>query len=1059
MWGLVSMDVASVRKGLNLHDNHHEWVARPPAWFPRFGLRAFAAPVVFVFTVVMTLAATAGAQTPDNAMAKRWWNVLTPEEMVAALHGDDATPAEAAAAKKMYAGLDGETKRLVNAAAAAIYGEGGFASVGAWWESLDCRLMRVAAGDGDTADASSAYCTHYPGSGAAKILGAAEKAQVDEVGQALLGRSDPGVYPADNAMAKRWWNVLTPEEMVAALHGDDATPAEAAAAKKMYAGLDGETKRLVNAAAAAIYGEGGFASVGAWWESLDCRLMRVAAGDGDTADASSAYCTHYPGSGAAKILGAAEKAQVDEVGQALLGRSDPGVYPADNAMAKRWWNVLTPEEMVAALHGDDATPAEAAAAKKMYAGLDAETKRLVNAAAAAIYGEGGFASVGAWWESLDCRLMRVAAGDGDTADASSAYCTHYPGSGAAKILGAAEKAQVDEVGQALLGRSDPGVYPADNAMAKRWWNVLTPEEMVAALHGDDATPAEAAAAKKMYAGLDAETKRLVNAAAAAIYGEGGFASVGAWWESLDCRLMRVAAGDGDTADASSAYCAHYPGSGAAKILGAAEKAQVDEVGQALLGRSDPGVYPPFSVDKIVKVLLPETTRARLASTVDAVRARVGTGLDGSPETKALNIGGAGGWLQAFETHGPQLEEDGFEAARLLAGSSFVLPLNAADGGSSTVPGGAVFWGSGDWRDLSGADSGVSWDGRMTSGHLGADMRLSRNLLAGLSMSLSRGRFDYKEGKGSANTGTYETTLTSVHPYAGLILSPGVELWALAGYGRGDVDIKDDQKGLQTGDLTQTSGAAGVEGEVFSSDDVVEGGRTTVHIRADGSFARAKMDGSDTLASISVDVRRLRASLEARHAHAMAESAILTPSVEVGLRSDGGDGATGTGVEIGSALSYRDTALGLTLEVRGRALTGHGGDTKEWGIGGLIRKDSGGDGLGLSLSIAPGLGAVHGGAGSSLRKGSLAVADGGQDEVGGHLVTEAGYGLSALSGRGLVTPYAAVTLSEDGGRSYRAGSRLQLLGSSAALSLEGAHRQVYDDDNAEYELMLRASMSW
>ena len=58
--------------------------------------------------------------------------------------------------------------------------------------------------------------------------------------------------------------------------------------------------------------------------------------------------------------------------------------------------------------------------------------------------------------------------------------------------------------------------------------------------------------------------------------------------------MCVAAGDGNTADPMSSYCAHYPGSGAAKILNDAEKMFVDTVGMALLGRDDPGVYPPAS---------------------------------------------------------------------------------------------------------------------------------------------------------------------------------------------------------------------------------------------------------------------------------------------------------------------------------------------------------------------------------------------------------------------------------------------------------------------------------
>ena len=47
-------------------------------------------------------------------------------------------------------------------------------------------------------------------------------------------------------------------------------------------------------------------------------------------------------------------------------------------------------------------------------------------------------------------------------------------------------------------------------------------------------------------------------------------------------LMRVAADAGTTANPSSSYCAHYPGSGAAKILVDAEKMFVDTVGMALL---------------------------------------------------------------------------------------------------------------------------------------------------------------------------------------------------------------------------------------------------------------------------------------------------------------------------------------------------------------------------------------------------------------------------------------------------------------------------------------------
>jgi hypothetical protein len=296
----------------------------------------FRTPVSLLVLALLALAGCQQAVTtadddapPDIAYAMRWWNVLNGDQMVAALYGSTATAEQAAAAKKPYSMLDDETKGKVNAAAKRIRGDKTFFTVGAWWESLNCELMRVAAGDGNTHDPSSAYCRHYPGSDfpAAKILGDAEKKFVDKIGMALLGWNDPGVYPPDYDYAMRWWNVLNADQMVAALYGDEATADEAEYAKKMYADLDPITKGRVNRAAMAIGGADTHDSVGAWWESLDCQLMRIAAGDGNTHDPSSAYCAHYPGSDHAKILSDDALAHVNRVGMALLGRDDPGTYP------------------------------------------------------------------------------------------------------------------------------------------------------------------------------------------------------------------------------------------------------------------------------------------------------------------------------------------------------------------------------------------------------------------------------------------------------------------------------------------------------------------------------------------------------------------------------------------------------------------------------------------------------------------------------------------------------------------------------------------------------------
>ena len=149
-----------------------------------------------LFLTVVVLAGCRHAHLPaarDVDYAMRWWNTLNAEQMVAALYGTEATSAQAAAAKMMYDDLDGVTKAKVNEAAAEIYTHGGHSSVIEWWESLDCRLMRIAAGDGNTADPSSAYCAHFPDyvPEGGKELSEAAQAHVRMVGTALLGLGYP----------------------------------------------------------------------------------------------------------------------------------------------------------------------------------------------------------------------------------------------------------------------------------------------------------------------------------------------------------------------------------------------------------------------------------------------------------------------------------------------------------------------------------------------------------------------------------------------------------------------------------------------------------------------------------------------------------------------------------------------------------------------------------------------------------------------------------------------------------------------------------------------------
>ena len=50
----------------------------------------------------------------------------------------------------------------------------------------------------------------------------------------------------------------------------------------------------------------------------------------------------------------------------------------------------------------------------------------------------------------------------------------------------------------------------------------------------------------------------------------------------------------------------------------------------------------------------------------------------------------------------------------------------------------------------------------------------------------------------------------------------------------------------------------------------------------------------------------------------------------GARWDGGDGETGTGMELGGGLEWTLPSRGPSVEARGRTLEAHGGDMEEWG---------------------------------------------------------------------------------------------------------------------------------
>ena len=180
------------------------------------------------------------------------------------------------------------------------------------------------------------------------------------------------------------------------------------------------------------------------------------------------------------------------------------------------------------------------------------------------------------------------------------------------------------------------------------------------------------------------------------------------------------------------------------------------------------------------------------------------------------------------------------------------------------------------------------------------------------------------------------------------------------------------------------------------------------------------------------------------------------SVALGLRYDGGDGDTGSGLEVDGGLDWSDPDRGVSVSGAANLLLFHTGDLKEWGLAGLIRyTPSRAQGRNLTFRAQPSYGPGENGSGQLWDQQVKDLdEDGGEPEA--RLVMDAGWGLAALSGRGLVTPYSGLELSEGGSRVYRLGSRVAI---DSVFNIDLAAHRTEDGDSPEHGIGLQLGMRW
>ena len=459
--------------------------------------------------------------------------------------------------------------------------------------------------------------------------------------------------------------------------------------------------------------------------------------------------------------------------------------------------------------------------------------------------------------------------------------------------------------------------------------------------------------------------------------------------------------------------------------------------------------------RINESILPELSRASWDSAMEVVARR----LEGP-------VGGGGAYSEGLsaalagfvQTNEQALEESGMSWKELLIEESFAVALGGEGEGAGTGPGRSVtVWGAGDRRHLSRDVPSLEWSGDLFVFHLGADADFGSGVTGGLGMSWFESLVDYVDRSDDEPVeGVHRSRMASVQPYVGWSSSEGSRLWMSVGYGEGEIEIVDEDLlerfGRQRSDSRLLAVAAG--GAVR----LVSVGATRVDVKGEAQATRYTVDeNGDLIEGLTVETRRLRASAEGAREYVLAGGGRLTPSAEFGVRWDGGDGATGAGVEVGGGLSWTGPGR-LVLEAGGRWLVAHRSELEEWGLSGGLRLSPRANGRGLSLSVEPGWGEAGSGMSRLWEEGLAGRGGLGEEDSGAGVKAEVGYGVGAFGGFGVATPYTRFEQAREG-RRYGFGWRLDRRpGEAFALDLE-AWRRERDTERPDHGLNLELRLKW
>ena len=407
-------------------------------------------------------------------------------------------------------------------------------------------------------------------------------------------------------------------------------------------------------------------------------------------------------------------------------------------------------------------------------------------------------------------------------------------------------------------------------------------------------------------------------------------------------------------------------------------------------------------------IISKVAAASVAGTLGAITDRIATANIAVPE---FSIGGKS--PQAALAHGAQLyvnDRENFDRAKLIGNSRFVMPITAAGDPSQSIWASGAVWGSANYRSIDGDankdnEDKLDWRGTVNGLHLGFDVNVHKNVLFGLAFSRTDGNIDYTLGE-TAEKGEYEITINSVYPYLNWQLN-AANVWASVGSGSGEVVIR-------------RPNAAGADNEFRSDVDLIGFGMGVSNDVSEHFELRAELRGGEfqIQGGNEKDVNRLHeqqiktntARLLARWHDTNVRADSNSAFMEFGLRSDGGDGSTGTAAE--GALGWKHFGQITSLEIAAHGLFGRR-DYHEWGAYGQFRMSNGADGQGLGLRVRPSYGEAErefGRLWDTELIDDLSPSALDSDDYQWRTESRLSYGIQ--SARGLIAPFGEIVSADD-----------------------------------------------